>query len=158
MYCILVKQAYTVNGRALGSVVKQRDLGVQVYNSLKIASHVDTVVKKTFSTLAFIAQTFEYRSWDVMLRLYRKLGSDVLLKLYKAQIRPHLEYCEQFWAVYLRTDVLVLEEVQKRFTRMIPEMKGLSHEEWLRTVGLYSMEFRRTRGDLRGLDRVNVEK
>ena len=48
---------------------------------------------------------------------------------------------------------------------MIPGMKSLSYEEQLRTLGLYSLEFRRVRGDLtetyrilRGLDRVDVER
>eukprot|EP00061_Rhincodon_typus_P005480 g25033.t1 len=57
-------------------------------------------------------------------------------------------------------DVLAFEG----FTRMIPGMKGLSNEEWLRALGLYS-EFRKMREDLidsyrmlRGLDRVDVEK
>eukprot|EP00061_Rhincodon_typus_P005615 g25343.t1 len=59
---------------------------------------------------------------------------DVLLGLYKVLVRLHLEYCEQFWALYLRKDVLVLEMVQKRFTRMIPGMEGLSHEEQLWTL------------------------
>ena len=85
--------------------------------------------------------------------------------LYKALVRLHLENCEQFWAPYLRKDVLALERVQRRFMRMIPGMKGLTHEERLRTLGLYSMEFRRMRGDLietyrilKGLDRVDVGK
>ena len=61
--------------------------------------------------------------------------------------------------------MLAMERVQRRFTRMIPGMKSLSYEEWLRTQGLYSLEFRRMRGDLtetyrilRGLDRVDVER
>jgi len=48
---------------------------------------------------------------------------------------------------------------------MIPGMKSLSYEEQLRTLGLYSLEFRRMRGDLietyrilRGLDRVDLER
>ena len=47
---------------------------------------------------------------------------------------------------------------------MIPGMKSLSYEQ-LRTLGLYSLEFRRMRGDLietyrilRGLDRMDVER
>jgi len=63
-------------------------------------------------------------------------------------VRPSLEYCEQFWAPYLRKDVEALERVQKRFTRMIPGMKSLSYEERLRTLALYSLEFRRMRADL----------
>ena len=61
--------------------------------------------------------------------------------------------------------MLALEGIQKRFTRMIPGMKGLSYEERLRSLGLYSIEFRRMRGDLIepyrilwGLDRVDVER
>ena len=76
-----------------------------------------------------------------------------------------MEYCEQFWAPYLRKDVLALEEIQRRFTRMIPGMKGLSYEEQLRNLAPYSMEFKSMRGDqvetyriLRGLDRVDVER
>ena len=70
-----------------------------------------------------------------------------MLTLYKALVRSHLEYCEQFWAPYLRRDVLALERVQRSFTRMIPGVKSLTYEEGLRTLGLYSMEFRRMRGE-----------
>ena len=103
--------------------------------------------------LAFMSRGLEYKSRDVLLRLE------------KAVVRPHLENCEQFWAPYLRKVVLALERVQRRFTRMIPEMENLSYEERLRTLGLYSLEFRRMRGDLiesyrilQGLDRVDVER
>ena len=47
---------------------------------------------------------------------------------------------------YLRKDVLALEKVQRRFSRIILGMKGLIYEEHLRTLGLYLMEFRRMRG------------
>eukprot|EP00061_Rhincodon_typus_P016793 g45188.t1 len=45
-------------------------------------------------------------------------------------------------------DVLELVGIQRRFTRMIPGMQGLSYEERLKTLGLYLMEFRKMRGDL----------
>ena len=90
-------RTYSVNGRALGGVTEQRDLGIQVHSSLKVEAQVDRVVKKAFSMLGFIGQNIEYRSWDV------------LLKLYKTLVKPHLEYCVQFWSPYYRKDIIKLE-------------------------------------------------
>lgn len=58
----------------------------------------------------------------------------------------HLEYCEQFCTPYLRKDVLALERVWRRFMRMIPGMIGLTSDERLTALGLYSLEFRKTTG------------
>lgn len=49
-----------MNGRALVSVVQQRDLGVQVHNSLKVESRVDRMVEKAIGTLAHWPSPSEY--------------------------------------------------------------------------------------------------
>ena len=73
---------------------------------------------------------------------------EVMLQLHKVLAGPHLEYCVQFWSPYLRKDILALEGVQKRFTWLIPELRELAYEERLSRFGIYSLEFRRMRGDL----------
>ena len=103
---------------------------------MKVESQVDRVVKKAFGMLGYIGQNIEYRSWDV------------LLKLYKTLVRPHLEYCVQFWSPYYGKDIIKLERVQKRFTRMLPGLDGLSYKERLDRLGLFSLQRRRLRGDL----------
>eukprot|EP00061_Rhincodon_typus_P012626 g38482.t1 len=70
--CEVLRFGTTNKGRAYnGGVVGQGDLELQVHNSLKFVSHVGRVVTKVLGTLAFIAQSSEYRSWEAMLRLYR---------------------------------------------------------------------------------------
>ena len=81
-----------------------------------------------------------------MLRGLEYKNRDVLI-LYKALVRPHFEYCEQFWVSYLRKGALAFERFLRRFTRMIPGMERLSLEERFRTLGLYSLGFRWMRGD-----------
>ena len=70
-----------------------------------------------------------------------------VVPLYKALVRPHLDYCSLVWSPYLK-DILSIEKVQRRVTKMIPSISALTYEEHLKRTGLIPLENRRLRADL----------
>lgn len=127
---------YKLGDEDLKIVSCERDLGVYIDNKLKFSEQVNHVVKEANKTLGMIKRNIKCRNKDVIVRLY------------KALVRPKLDYCVQVWRPYFKKDMFSLEQVQHRATKLIYECKKQNYCNRLQYSGLMNLDDRRTRGDL----------
>jgi hypothetical protein len=131
-----IRSTYFMSGRALTATDVQRDLGVVISDDFKFTKQCIEACKKANKVLGFIYRNFDHKS------------KDIILPLYKSLVRPHLEYAIQFWNPYFVKDIEILEQVQKRATKLIPGMRTIPYEMRLKILGLQTLKTRRLRGDL----------
>ena len=130
------KSTYSMDGSNLNETLKEKDLGVLIDFKLDFGSHIKEIVGRANRMLGMIRVSFAC------------LNKRMFLNLYMALVRPLLEYCVQVWSPHLRKHINLIEGVQRRATRMVPELRELTYEERLKQLKLTTLEQRRVRGDM----------
>ena len=119
----------------------EKDLGIYVDDKLKFDFHIHTAVTRAHRMLGLIKRSYPF------------LDKESLLCLYKTMVRSILEYGVTVWSPYRKADIDAAESVQRRATRILPELRGLDYEARLRSLKLPTLTYRRLLGDV-----INVYK
>ena len=128
------EENYSLLGSAITSVDQETDLGVVITADLKSSAQCIAAEQKAQKILGYIKRVFRYRNKQTVLALYRAL------------VRPLLEYGAQFWSPIRRVDVERLEKVQARATKLVPSIRHKGYQRRLADLGLFTLEQRRLRG------------
>ena len=111
---------YEMGGTILCKTVKEKDLGVTMNANMKVSEQYRIAASKGNQILGMIRRNITYKE------------KGLIVPLYKAIVRPHLEYCIQAWRPYLRKDIDMLEKVQRRTTKLITGLRDLSYDDRLK--------------------------
>ena len=125
-----------VDRRRLEEISEEKDLGVFLTNDLKRGKQCKESARKAMNVLRQVKSTFKV------------LEKEAFHIIYKTYIRAHLEYAVPAWSPYYSKDIKVLEDVQRRATKMVVGLRNMDYEKRLKKLNLYSLEERRLRGDL----------
>ena len=112
------------------------DLGVKFDDELSFSFHIYDKIALANKMLGIIKRNFV------------NMNKECFLLLYKSLVRSHLEYANSVWCPYKVGLINDIERVQRRATKLLVCIKGLSYEKRLEYLKLPTLKFRRLRGDM----------
>ena len=131
-----IEGKYNMDGHVLKTSDCEKDIGVHIDSKLKFESHINNSIKTANRVLAVARRTFEC------------MDKDMFNNIFKGLVRPHLEYGAPIWSPHLVKHRELLENVQRRGTKIIPGLSNLSYKKRLRALKLPTLAYRRLRGDM----------
>jgi hypothetical protein len=107
-----------------------RDLGVIMSNKATFAEHIMHVCTKVKQKSGLILRTFQSRD------------TQFLKFMWKSLVQGHIDYCSQLYLPNKSSELQQIENLQRWFTKRIPEVKNLNYWQRLKVLHMYSQQRR----------------
>ena len=111
-------------------------MGILIDEHLKFSNHIAKKVNKANQIMGLVRRTFVH------------LDTYNFNLLYKSLVRPYLEYGNIIWSSFLKSDINLLENTQRRATRFIPNINKLSYHGRLEKLDLPTLSYRIFHGSM----------
>ena len=105
-------EEYEMGHAVLGRTTQEKDLGVTLRADMKVSEQCGIAASIGNQIIRPIRRNIIYKE------------KQLIVPLYKAIVRPHLEYCIQAWRPYRKKDIDKLERIKRRATKIIPELRS----------------------------------
>ena len=129
-----VQSSYNMSNQQLPTT---DGLGIIITKDLKWQKQTEKSCNTAYIVLWFIVHNFRYKN------------KELILPLYKSLVLPHhLQHAVQFWSPHLRRDIDKMEKIQRRATKMFPEIRNHSYHQRIHYLYLISLLQRRLRAQL----------
>jgi hypothetical protein len=142
---------YMMEENMIAYTMEEKDLGI-IIDKLNSQNPINKQVNKANQKLGLINRSFKY------------MDKDMFLQLLKSLVRLHLEYGSTVWSVANKREAIIIENVQRRSTRLIKEIQHLSYGNTLKHLRLSTLQYRRIRADvietfkiIKGMDKVEID-
>ena len=115
-----------------------KDIGVAIDSNLTFNEHINIKIDTANKMLGIIRRSYWF------------LNCETFLPLYRSMVRSHFDYAVSVWDwdPYKIKHISDIEDVQRRATKLISEIKNLSYPESLRKLKLPTLSYRRNRGQM----------
>ena len=104
-----------------------KDLGILFDTRLNFKDHIQEKINKAYNMIGLLKRNFIH------------VDCNTFILLYKALVRPHVEYVNSVWSPYKKCDIEQIEKIQRRATKLVISLKKLPYKERLLRLNLYTL-------------------
>ena len=118
-----------MNYKDLTNKSEIKDLRIIVDENLLSSNHIIDKVNKAKQIMAIIRRTMVY------------LNKHNFNLIYKSLVRPHFQYRNVMWSLFLKSDITLIENGQRKATRYVPDINKLKFQERFETLNSPTLQY-----------------